>query len=347
MDSQAAEEASFGEPCRRSRTPPHCDDALATIEPVAKTSRKFATLDLLERGQAFRLAVVRIARTLVRLAAEKPRSLTPSGCANIATRRCDSLEQGSFPTAPIYADLETALWPIRSSLLREANWARTIRWSKFSPASRPRSGRDELVARHQAGRSRRAKQLAEGGAGAIDGVDDPMIQLARLVDRPARAARKPLRTAGRRAGAAGLRRVAPSSASRCSAWQYPDATFTLRLSFGWSRATVERRAMPAWTTIGGLYARARNTAIVAPFALPQRWIDARSSSTSNMPMNFVFTADIIGGNSGTPAINRAASWSASCFDGDLHSLVWDYVYTPDAGRATAVYAGPLSRPASL
>ena len=110
---------------------------------------------------------------------------------------------------------------------------------------------------------------------------------------------------------------------------YPDATFTLRLAFGVVKGyTQGGERIPPWTTLGGAYApRRRAHDGRPPYALAASagWI-ARTAWTCDTPLNFVSTADIIGGNSGSPVVNRAGELVGMIFDGNLPSLVWDFVY---------------------
>jgi hypothetical protein len=122
----------------------------------------------------------------------------------------------------------------------------------------------------------------------------------------------------------------------------PDATFTLRLSFGPVKCCEENGVpAPAWTTIGGMYHYADEHGNVDPFELPRSWIKHKDRLDLATPLNFVSTADIIGGNSGSPVVNRARELVGIVFDGDLPSLVWDYIYTQPDGRAVAVHGSAI------
>jgi len=99
--------------------------------------------------------------------------------------------------------------------------------------------------------------------------------------------------------------------------------------------------VPAWTTLAGAYRRAEEHGGREPFALPKNWLDRKDHLNLGTPMNFVFTADIIGGNSGSPVVNRAGELVGIVFDGNLQSLVWDYEYAEDEGRAIAVHGSAI------
>jgi hypothetical protein len=126
------------------------------------------------------------------------------------------------------------------------------------------------------------------------------------------------------------------------AGQYPDATFTLRLAFGLIKGYQEGTEQLPWaTTLGGAYKHSEDHQNQAPFALPKSWFEHRNDINPNTPLNFVNTADIIGGNSGSPVINKNAELVGIIFDGNLESLVLDYIYTEDQARAIAVHSSGI------
>jgi hypothetical protein len=119
--------------------------------------------------------------------------------------------------------------------------------------------------------------------------------------------------------------------------KYPDATFTLRLAYGQVKGYEEDgKQVPFQTTMAGLYERAAEHKNKPPFDLPQRWIDRKDKLDLRTPFNFVSTADIIGGNSGSPVVNRAGEFVGIIFDGNIQSLVADLYYTDKIGRAVSV-----------
>jgi len=118
---------------------------------------------------------------------------------------------------------------------------------------------------------------------------------------------------------------------------YPDATFTLRLALGTAQGYEEDgRPVPFQTRLTGLYERAALHKNQFPFNLPPRWRDSKDRLDLNTPVNFVSTADIVGGNSGSPVINRDAEYVGIIFDGNIQSLVLTYAYTAAQARAVAV-----------
>jgi hypothetical protein len=101
------------------------------------------------------------------------------------------------------------------------------------------------------------------------------------------------------------------------------------------------RQIPPWTTIGGAYRHSAEHSGREPFALPPRWLERKQRLDLRTPFNFVCTADIVGGNSGSPVVNRQGEFVGIIFDGNLDSLIWDFVYAADSGRSLAVHSSAI------
>jgi hypothetical protein len=115
---------------------------------------------------------------------------------------------------------------------------------------------------------------------------------------------------------------------------YPDATFTLRISYGKVMGWTERgRPVPATTTLGGTYDRASGA---DPFDLPRAFVTAKSKIDPNTVYDFVTTNDIIGGNSGSPVIDRSGAVIGAAFDGNINSLAGNYGYDGSVNRTVVV-----------
>jgi hypothetical protein len=185
------------------------------------------------------------------------------------------------------------------------------------------------------------KKLYDGGTTAVAAAKDPMIELARLVDAEARALRKVAEDQGE------VKQQAHAAISRArnevsGTTGYPDATFTLRLAFGTVKGYEEDgKAVAPFTTFASLYAQAQQMKQQPPFDLPPMWNKRKGKLDPQVPFNFVSTCDIIGGNSGSPVVNRAGEFVGIIFDGNLQSLPWDYAFTDKQGRATSVHSAGI------
>jgi hypothetical protein len=178
------------------------------------------------------------------------------------------------------------------------------------------------------------KALWDGGEAAIQASTDPLIQFMLRIDPAARALRK---QNDQRVTGPSVKASEEIARARFAAYGdslYPDATFTLRLSYGKIDGWNERgRQIPAFTHFAGLYERATGQ---DPFALDPRWIAARDRLNPDTVFDISTTNDIIGGNSGSPLINARGQVIGAVFDGNIHSLGGDYGYDPVLNRAVAV-----------
>ena len=180
------------------------------------------------------------------------------------------------------------------------------------------------------------KKLYQEGKAAVDAAHDPMIELARLMDSDARAVRKIIETQSEAKQQAHAQ-IARARFAIEGTSTYPDATFTLRLACGTAKGYEENGTpVPFQTTIAGLYQRSQEHQNQPPFDIPPRWLKRKGRLDLKTPFNFVSTADIIGGNSGSPVINRNAEFVGIIFDGNLQSLVLDFAYTDKQARAVSV-----------
>ncbi len=169
-----------------------------------------------------------------------------------------------------------------------------------------------------------------------------MIDLARLVDGPAREARKIYDTQEETKKQA-YSEIAKARFAIEGTSSYPDATFTLRLSYGTVRGyEQDGKQIPAFTNFAGLYQRSAEHQNKAPFDLPQRWIDKKANLNLSTHFDFVSDADIIGGNSGSPVVNKAGEFVGIIFDGNIQSLVLDCIFTDKQARAVSVDSAAIT-----
>jgi hypothetical protein len=187
------------------------------------------------------------------------------------------------------------------------------------------------------------KRLVQGGESAVAASTDPMIVLQRNLDPIRRENIKwsevnvdgVMQQAGEKLGKARFAAYGKNT--------YPDATFTLRLSYGQVKGyPMNGTKAPYKTTLYGLYDRAQSFDFKGPFVLPQRYTAGRDKLDLSTPVDFVSTNDITGGNSGSPVINRNAEIVGLIFDGNIESLVGDFVYSDEVNRAVSVHTGVIT-----
>ncbi len=298
------------------------------------------TEDLLERGSGFNSVLFGYARDLLRAAEERSKPEGERLEEHRDSRRV-SFEFRLFADAPVYADLEALKLADSLTWLAEGLGWNSALVQKVLADKSPRERALEAVRGTQLASAATRRQLYQGGQSAIEQSKDPMIEMARLVDPEARAVRKVVeaqREALRQAHAQiGKARYAIEGASN-----YPDATSSLRLAFGLVKGYEEDgRAVPFQTTFSGLYARAMEQSNRPPFDLPPRWLAGREKLNLATPFNFVCTADIIGGNSGSPVVNRKGEFVGIIFDGNIQSLTADFLYEEEQSRALAVHSSAI------
>jgi hypothetical protein len=296
----------------------------------------YKELSLLDRGSAFNSELFGIARALVRLAIESAKPNDQRLPAYTDSRRA-SLELGLFSPAPIYDDFEKAKLADSLAFMRDQLGTDNAIVKKVLGGKTPNARAAELVDGTKLKDPAARKQLAAAGVKGIQESTDPMIALARSIDDEARKLNKRYE-----AEVQGNERVNYGKIARAlfdieGTKLYPDATFTLRLSYGAVKGYEENgQRVPAFTNFAGLYKRATEHGNKFPFELPLRWTEKKSEINPDTPFNFVTTNDIIGGNSGSPVINRNAELVGLIFDGNIQSLVGDFIYDETQNRAVAV-----------
>ena len=289
---------------------------------------------------SFRSRLYDIAETLVLMAAEDKKPGTER-LREFRDSARESLEQDLFSTAPIYPDLERVKLADEIARLVEKRGGDDELVAKVLAGKSPGDRAAELVSSTKLFEPATRKSIADGGTDAITHSVDPMIQLAKIMESELRADRKhseELAEQERQAYA----KISQGTVAVQGTDTYPDATFTLRLAFGQVRGYQENgTTIPAWTTMGGAFRHETNHGAKDDWKLPQSWHDARAKITDATPFNFVCTADIIGGNSGSPVINRQAEFVGIIFDGNIQSLTSNYLYTDEVSRAVSVSASAI------
>lgn len=251
--------------------------------------------------------------------------------------RLESLYLDLYSPAPIYDDLEVNRLESGLSFLAEQFGADDPLVVKALAGQSPRERAESLVAGTELKSVDARRKLAEGGTGVVGESDDAMIRLAAELDPIAREYHKRHEDEVESVESAAYADVAAAQFAHGGKHLYPDATFSLRLAFGPVKGYREGgTTIPAFTDFAGLYERYDQRGPESPYALPERWLARKAHLDLKTPYNFVCAIDIIGGNSGSPVIDREGEVVGVVFDGNIHSLVWNIAYTDDQARAVVV-----------
>ncbi|MFN2595687.1 MAG: S46 family peptidase [Pyrinomonadaceae bacterium] len=284
-----------------------------------------------------------VASQIVRYAAETAK---PNGerYDEFRENRLESLRLTLLSPAPVYPEMEEA---ILAAWLEEAQKTLGANDPFVRAALQGRAPAEvahEAVARTKLTDVAFRKSLLGGGASAVAASDDPLVALARRVEPIYRELgawnEQHILSVESSAG----QRIAEARFAVYGKSVYPDATFTPRISYGRVLGYEEDTTLvPYKTTFYGLYERARGFDEKPPFDLPERWKEGKPRVDLSTPFNFVYTADTIGGNSGSPVINRDAEIVGLNFDSNIQKLPNRYWYVDESegGRAVAVHSAAI------
>ncbi len=291
---------------------------------------------IFEQAGGFNSVLFNYARTLVRMAEENKKP-NAERLPEFTDARRASLELGLFSPAPIHEDFEKLKLADSLGFMVELLGADHPLVKGVLAGKTPEARANELVSGTKLKDPEFRKELAKGGFEAIDASNDPMILVAREIDAKAREVRKRYESELAAVERANYAKIARALFETEGNKVYPDATFTLRLSYGAVEGYTENgKKVPPFTTLGGLYARSDSFKHEFPYNLPQRWVEKKNALNLNTPFNFVSTNDIIGGNSGSPTINQNGELVGLIFDGNIQSLVGDFMYDGSVNRAISV-----------
>jgi hypothetical protein len=243
-----------------------------------------------------------------------------------------ALKQEIISTAPIHPELEKTFLAWWLTKVREDLGTTDVR--ALLGKKSPEEIANAIVEGTKLADAELRAQLLAGGAGAIDAYHDPLIDFARTLDVPARAVRADYEDTVKAVITKNAGLITKARFALEGRDTYPDATFTLRLSYGAVAGYTENgRTVTPTTDFAGAYAHATG---FEPFKLPESWIRAQSAVNGRANLNFVSTNDIIGGNSGSPVIGRNGEAIGLIFDGNIQSLGGDFGYDGTVNRAIAV-----------
>nr|WP_246151925.1 S46 family peptidase [Rubripirellula reticaptiva] len=291
--------------------------------------------ELLTESASLRSTLFDLAQQITLLAAEdrKPNEERLRGYTDSSR---ESLLQELLSTAPIYADLEQVKLADELARMIEHRGADDRLVVEILAGLGPRERAAALVSETKLFDVDVRQELIDGGLDRVLVSDDAMIVLARKLEDEYRRIRKRNEEVEERERQAYAKITRATSAIEGTGG-YPDATFTLRLAFGTVKGYEEDgKQIDPFTNFAGAYQHAADHEGQADMDLPPSWMKAKDSVDLDTQLNFVCTADIIGGNSGSPVVNRAGELVGLIFDGNIQSLTSDYVYSDKQGRAVSV-----------
>jgi len=337
MDAKAADEAKLRAAFKADPKNAGMIDPWDEIAQAMKLQQSiYPSLTYLERLRGFAGHLAMTARSLVRVAAEKPKP-NQERMREFRDSNLPSFEQMLFSTEPIYKNLDIALLTDSLSEMQGALGKDNPDVQKVLQGKSPADAAKDLITNTKLDDVAVRRQFYEGGQAAIDASTDPLIVAMRAIDSEARAARKQFEdqvdSVARRDGTI----VAKARFAQSGFAQPPDATFTLRLSYGAVKGYPENgKSIPFATNMGGAYEHAAEHSSQWPYNLPESWMKSKADLDLKTPLNFVSTADIIGGNSGSPTVNKKGEVVGIIFDGNIQSLPWMFAFSDAQARAVSV-----------
>lgn len=315
------------------RSNPELKDLAVAWEDVAKLQE--TQRESLGKITSLRSRLYEIAETLNLMAAEdqKPNS---ERLREFGEAGRESLMQDLLSEAPIYDDLERVKLADELARLIESRGGDDSLVAEVMQGKGPGDRAAELVGNSKLADVATRKKLAEGGAEAIKAANDPMLELARLLEPLYRSERESSEQVSEQLRQA-YAKITEATVAVEGTGTYPDATFTLRLAFGVVKGYEEDgREIPPTTDFAGAYNHAIEHGSEGDYELPSSWLEAKETVDLSTDLNFVCTADIIGGNSGSPVVDREGKLVGLIFDGNIQSLTSDYLYSDVQGRAVSV-----------
>ncbi len=316
----------------------------AAWDDVAGAQKAFAShhkvYTYFERANGFNTPYFDQARTLVRRAMEKARP-NDVRLREFRDSNLPSLDRRLLSPSPVYDEFEIVkLTDSLAQLNEDLGDLTEVKW--ILGGREPNDVARELISGTKLEDIAVRKALLEGGLDAICSSEDPMIKLALLVDPLSRGVRtrheKEVEAVESRSGALIARAMFRLKGTAIA----PDATSTLRLSYGVVKGYVERGVkVPYRTTFAGLYELSRRSGNKDPYELPATVLAKEAAVDKRTPLNYVATCDSIGGNSGSPVVNRKGEFTGVLFDGNIPSLPTRFVYEDTISRSVMVHASGI------
>ena len=331
---QAAEDALLA----KVKADPKLATSAAAWERIDEIQKRRAAI--LGKGVTITSRLFEIAETIVQMveedqkpSAERLPEYTDAGRA--------SLEQQLYSTAPIYPDLDQMLLADSMTRMVEIRGADDPVCVAMLKGKSPNDRAAELINGTSLMDVDARKALVKSGLGGVASSTDPLVAFIRQLDPEIRRFRKStdeLDELEKQSYA----QVSNAIFATQGTSTYPDATFSLRLSFGPVKGYEEDgKKVPAWTDFGGAFTHELAHKGQENYDLPPSWHAAKDKLNLSTPFNFVSTADIIGGNSGSPVVNKNLELVGLIFDGNIQSLTGDFVYSDTQSRSVSVHSSAI------
>jgi hypothetical protein len=331
---QAAEDALLA----KVKADPKLATSAAAWERIDEIQKRRAAI--MGKGVTVTSRLFEIAETIVQMveedqkpSAERLPEYTDAGRA--------SLEQQLYSTAPIYPDLDQMLLADSMTRMVEIRGADDPVCVAMLKGKSPNDRAAELINGTSLMDVDARKALVKSGLGGVASSTDPLVAFIRQLDPEIRRFRKStdeLDELEKQSYA----QVSNAIFATQGTSTYPDATFSLRLSFGPVKGYEEDgKKVPAWTDFGGAFTHELAHKGQENYDLPPSWHAAKDKLNLSTPFNFVSTADIIGGNSGSPVVNKNLELVGLIFDGNIQSLKGDFVYSDTQSRSVSVHSSAI------
>ena len=335
MEAAAKNEAEL---LNQVKSDPALADNAAAWDKIAEVQTKLAAKQ--GKGVLISSRMFGIAQQIVHMVVEDQK---PSNerLAEFQEAGRKSLEQQLYSTAEIYPELQMTILADEIARMCELRGADDPLCQKILAGKNPIDRAAELILGSKLNHPEARKQMVASGLEGVKASSDPLIQLAWAVDdkvREDRAESEALAEVERQAYA----QISEVMFKARGTSVYPDATFTLRLAFGPVIGYEENgQQIPAFTDVDGTFAHEKDHQGQKDFKLPESWVKAKGKIPSSTRMNFVSTCDIIGGNSGSPVVNKDLELVGLIFDGNIQSLIANFAYSDTQGRSVSVHSSAI------